>query len=153
MCAMIDEFRMRDWGMATRRECRARHLAGPAKEVGMEIHPGVFVSSTGTTEWEPDPDVGGEMHVLVNGSDGYAGMSRFIDTETVGPWSVPARETFVVREGAARLEIEGRPSVELGVGDMISIPEGSVATWHLTLPYKELWFFGRSLDGEDGEAS
>ena len=112
----------------------------------MEVHPGVFVSNIATTDWEADPDVGGEMLVLLDGADGCAGMSRFVDGTTVGPWEVPARETFVVLEGAARLEIEGRPTLELGVGEMVSIPAGSVATWHLTqLPYKELWFFGRSL--------
>jgi uncharacterized cupin superfamily protein len=112
----------------------------------VEIHPGIFVSTTGATDWQTDPDVGGEMHVLVERPGAYAGMSRFTDTETVGPWTVPARETFVVLEGAARLDIEGAPSVELGVGDMISIPEGAVATWHLTLPYKELWFFGTAYE-------
>jgi hypothetical protein len=32
----------------------------------MEIHPGVFVTSTATPEWHPDPEVGGgaEEHVL-----------------------------------------------------------------------------------------
>ena len=116
----------------------------------MEVHPGIFLSRGDTAEWQPDPEVGGEIHVLVDGPDGYAGMSRFTDTETVGPWAVPLRETFVVLEGRARLEVDGAPTVELGVGDMISIPAGSVATWHLTLPYKELWFFGGSLPG-DGE--
>jgi hypothetical protein len=26
--------------------------------------PGIFVSHTSTTEWEPDPDPGGLMHML-----------------------------------------------------------------------------------------
>ena len=116
----------------------------------MEVHPGIFVSSVGTTDWRPDPDVGGELHVLMDGRDGYAGMSRFIDTDTVGPWTVPVRETFLVLEGSARLEIDGAPTVELGVGDLVSIPAGSVATWHLTLPYRELWFFGSTLDAPEG---
>ena len=116
----------------------------------MEVHPGVFVSSVGTTDRRPDPDVGGEVHVLLDGTDGYAGMSRFVDTDTVGPWTAPIRETFLVLEGSARLEIEGAPTVELGVGDLISIPAGSVATWYLTLPYRELWFFGSTLDAPEG---
>lgn len=116
----------------------------------MEVHPGVFVSNVATTDWQADPDVGGEMHVLVDGPDGYAGMSRFTDTAVVGPWEVPARETFLVLEGAGRLELEGGATVDLQVGGLVTIPEGSVATWHLTqLPYKELWFFGRSLAGEE----
>lgn len=115
----------------------------------MEVHPGIFLSSTRATDWRPDPDVGGEMHVLVDAPDGFAGMSRFVDTETVGPWAVPVRETFLVLEGGARLEIEGAPMMTLGVGDLVSIPAGSVATWHLTLPYRELWFFGASLDAPE----
>ena len=117
----------------------------------MEVHPGIFVSNLDAADWQPDPDVGGEMHVLIDDSDGYAGMSRFVEARVVGPWTVPLRETFVVLEGAARLEIEGAPPVELAVGSMASIPAGSVATWHLTqLPYKELWFFARTLEGIEG---
>lgn len=114
----------------------------------MEIQPGVFVSNLGTGEWKPDPDVGGEIHVLLDREDGYAGVSRFSAAGVVGPWTVPARETFLVLEGSGRLEIEDGPTVALRVGEMVSIPEGATATWHLDGPYKELWFFGRSLDGE-----
>ena len=115
----------------------------------MEVHPGIFISTVDTADWEPDPDVGGEMHVLIDGEDGYAGMSRFDATSVVGPWTVPLRETFVVLEGAARLEIDGAPSVDLAVGSIASIPAGSVATWRLTqLPYRELWFFARTLADE-----
>ena len=117
----------------------------------MEVHPGIFISTLETADWQPDPDVGGQMHVLIDGADGYAGMSRFVDASVVGPWTVPLRETFVVLEGAARLEIEGAPPVDLPTGAMASIPAGSVATWHLTaLPYRELWFFARTLEGVEG---
>jgi hypothetical protein len=34
----------------------------------MEVHPGVFVSNIATDEWQPDPEVGAEMHVLVVGT-------------------------------------------------------------------------------------
>jgi uncharacterized cupin superfamily protein len=112
----------------------------------MEIHPGVFVSSLTTDDWKADPEVGGEMHVLVEANDGYAGMSRFHHTQTVEPWTLPVRETVVVLEGAARIEIEGGPTLDLRVGDMASLPEGAVTTWHLTLPYREIWFFGRAYE-------
>lgn len=112
----------------------------------MEIHPGVFVSTVATEEWTPDPEVGGEMHVLVEDEGGYAGMSRFRDASVVGPWTLPVRETVVVLEGAARIEIEGGPTLDLAVGEMASLPKGAVTTWHLTLPYKELWFFGSDYE-------
>jgi quercetin dioxygenase-like cupin family protein len=115
----------------------------------MEVHPGIFVSSIATDEWTPDAEVGGEMHVLVEADGAYAGMSRFLDVADVGPWTLPARETILVLEGAARIEIAGGPTLELQVGEMASLPKGATTTWHLTLPYKECWFFGNAYELAD----
>ena len=112
----------------------------------MEVHPGVFVSNIATDDWEPDPEVGGEVHVLVEGDDAFAGMSRFRGASEVGPWIAPVRETILVLEGAARIEIGGGPTLEVGVGDMASLPQGAAITWHMTGPYKELWFFAHAYD-------
>lgn len=112
----------------------------------MEVHPGIHVSNIGAEAWQPDPEVGGEMHVLVESADAFAGMSRFGDVDTVGPWTLPARETILILEGAARIEIEGGPTLELRVGDLASMPKGAVTIWHLTLPFRELWFFGHAYD-------
>ena len=114
----------------------------------MEVHPGVFVSNTATEEWEPDPEVGGEMHVLVEDETAFAGLSRFTDVDLVGPWTAPQRETVLVLEGRARIEIDGGPTVELGPGDFASFPKGTTMTWHLTLPFREVWFFGRPYGSE-----
>ncbi len=111
----------------------------------MQIHPGVFVSRLDADAWQPDPEVGGEMHLLAETEGAYAGMSRFTDASVVGPWTLPERETLLVLEGTARIEIEGGPTIELATGGMVSLPKGAVATWHLTLPYRELWFFPRPL--------
>jgi uncharacterized cupin superfamily protein len=112
----------------------------------MEVHPGIFVSNIATDDWRADPEVGGEMHVLVERDGAYAGMSRFGNLAEVGPWTLPARETILILEGAARIEIEGGPTLELHVGDLASLPEGATTTWHLTLPFKEIWFFGRAYE-------
>jgi uncharacterized cupin superfamily protein len=112
----------------------------------MEAHPGVFLSTIAADAWTPDPEVGGEMHVLVAGEGAYAGMSRFSDIADVGPWTLPERETILILEGAARIEIAGGPTLELRVGDLASLPKGATTTWHLTLPFKELWFFGRPYE-------
>jgi uncharacterized cupin superfamily protein len=112
----------------------------------LEVHPGVFVSSVLTDDWQPDPEVGGEMHVLVEGPTAFAGMSRFTTTTDLETWTVPVRETIVVLEGAVRIEIQDGPTLELNVGDMASLPEGAVTTWHMTLPYREIWFFGRAYE-------
>ena len=42
-------------------------------------------------------------------------------------------------EGAARIEIDGGPTLELAPGDIATLPKGAVTRWHLTLPFKELW--------------
>jgi quercetin dioxygenase-like cupin family protein len=52
---------------------------------------------------------------------------------------LPATQVLLVLEGEARIEIEGGPEVILKEGDMASLPKGAVTTWHLTLPFKELW--------------
>jgi uncharacterized cupin superfamily protein len=112
----------------------------------VEIHPGVFVSSTAAEDWRPDPEVGGELHVLVEDETAYAGMSRFGEVADPVSWTLPERETLLVLEGAARIEIENGPTITLQVGDLASLPKGAVTTWHLTLPFKELWFFGRPYE-------
>ena len=105
----------------------------------MEVSTGVFVSSLHTDEWEPDPEAGGEMHVLCSAEGVEAGLSRF--TEVSGPvvWTIPERETIVVLEGRARVEIDGGPTLELKEGDIVSLPRGARTTWHLTLPFKDFW--------------
>ena len=112
----------------------------------MEIHPGVFVSSTDTQDWRPDPEVGGELHVLVEQETAYVGMSRFVDVANPEPWTLPERETLLVLEGVARIDIKHGPTITLRAGDLASLPKGAVTTWHLTLPFKELWFFGRPYE-------
>jgi uncharacterized cupin superfamily protein len=112
----------------------------------MQVHPGVFVSNIDTDDWRYDPEVGGEMHVLVEGEGGYAGMSRFVDDVTPVSWTLPEREVLLVLEGAAHIEIEDGPTLNLKVGDMASIPKGAVTRWQLELPFKEIWFFARPYE-------
>ena len=113
----------------------------------MEVSPGVFVSSVDTDDWAADPEVGGELHVLAAVEGAFVGMSRFAGVADPEPWVVTERETIVVLEGAARIEIDGGPTLELDVGDMASIPKGALTTWHLTQPYREIWFFARPYEG------
>ncbi len=105
----------------------------------MELHPGVSMSSVPDDMWEPDPDVGGEVNVLYREDGIEAGISRF--GEPIGPirWTLSAKETFYVLEGAARVEIEGGPTLEVKAGDMATIPKGAVTTWHLTTPFKDFY--------------
>ena len=47
-----------------------------------------------------------------------------------------------IEAGAAKIEIEDGPTLELGVGDIASMPEGAVTTWHLSPGFRELWVLG-----------
>jgi len=109
----------------------------------MEVHPGVFVSSTSTDAWRSDPEVGGgaEEHVLCHTGDMRAGLTRFTATTAPDPltWVLPQAEVLLVLEGEVRIEIEGGPTLQLKPGDMASLPKGAVTHWHLTLPFKEMW--------------
>lgn len=102
----------------------------------------MFVSSLNAQNWQDDPEVGGEMHVLCSGVGLEAGLSRFTDTTEPVKWTLPGRETLLVVEGAARIEIEGGPVLELSAGDIASLPKGARTTWHLTTPFKEFWVIG-----------
>lgn len=109
----------------------------------MEVQPGVFRSSTGTTEWEPDEEIpGSDVHVLVDADGVQVGMSRM--TQPVAPivYTPDRRETLVVLEGSVRIELASGTTLELGAGGMASIPAGVETTWHLSVPFKEIWFFG-----------
>src|SRR2546425_1160532 len=92
----------------------------------MERYPGIFVSKVSTEEWEPDPEVGGEMHVLCAGLEVEAGLSRF--PPGGGPpiwWTLPARETLLVLEGHGRIEIAGRTDARPGCRRHGVAPQGS----------------------------
>jgi quercetin dioxygenase-like cupin family protein len=109
----------------------------------MDLNQDVFVSSVDTEDWQDDPEIGGgaEEHVLFQTDTLRAGMSRFTeDADSVPPvWTLPATQVLLVLEGEARIEIEDGPELNLKTGDMACLPKGAATTWHLTLPFKELW--------------
>jgi uncharacterized cupin superfamily protein len=109
----------------------------------MEMSSGVFVSNIATQEFEADPEVPGtEVHVLFDAGGFSAGLSRATTDGDPIVWTIPSREVIVVLEGAARIEIKDGPTLELGVGDIASLPAGAETTWHLTTPFKEFWALG-----------
>jgi uncharacterized cupin superfamily protein len=109
----------------------------------MESTRGVFVSSISAEDWVDDPDVpGSQMHELVHDDGVWAGLTRILSTDGPLAWTPDARETVHVLEGSVRIEFDSRPPLELGPGDIASFPAGLAMTWHVTTPFKELWFFG-----------
>ncbi|HET7929540.1 MAG TPA: cupin domain-containing protein [Actinomycetota bacterium] len=106
----------------------------------MQPQPGVFVSKASTEEWEPDPDVpGSEMHELVHADGLWAGLTRFASVDDPVPWTPERREVALILEGSVRIEIEGGDTLELGAGDLFSLPPGVATTWHVTAPFQEMW--------------
>ncbi len=109
----------------------------------MEPSAGVFVSSISTNDWTEDPDVPGtEMHEVVRADGVWAGLTRILTSDAPLPWTPEQRETVHVLEGSVRIEMEGRPALELVAGDIASFPAGLSMTWHVTTPFKELWLLG-----------
>lgn len=106
----------------------------------MEPHPGVFVSKASTDAWEPDPDAPGtEMHALVHADGLRAGLTRITSVDGPVTWTPDQREVALVLEGSVRIELGDGSTLELGEGDMFSLPPGIETTWHITPPFKEMW--------------
>ena len=106
----------------------------------MEPHAGVFVSEASTDAWEPDPDVPGtEMHELVHADGVWAGLTRYTRADGPVSWTPDRREVALILEGSVRIEIADGDTLELGVGDLFSLPPGVATTWHITAPFKEMW--------------
>jgi hypothetical protein len=111
---------------------------------------GTFVSSLTTEDWEPDPDVGGLMHVLCDIPGLWAGFTRFDEDPPPVSWQPPQRETFIVLEGSVRIEIAGGATLELEPGGVASLPAGTDTTWHITAPFREFWVLsGPAVDAAD----
>jgi len=107
----------------------------------MEPTSGVFVSNVSAEEWTDDPDVPGtQMHELVHQDGVWAGMTRILSIDGPLSWTPDSRETVQILEGAVRIELEDRPPLDLRPGDLASFPAGVAMTWHVSTPFKELWF-------------
>jgi len=103
---------------------------------------GVYVSRIDSEEWEPDEETGGWVHMLFE--DGTAMGGLWKPGSAAGPaegLALHARETIVVLQGTVRIEVQDGPTLELGTGDMASLPEGAVTTWHPSSDFKEVWVY------------
>jgi uncharacterized cupin superfamily protein len=106
----------------------------------MELHPGVFGVKASTGAWEPDPEVpGSEMQELVRADGVWAGLTRFAGVDGPVPWTPERREVALVLEGSVRIEVAAGGVLELGVGDLFSLPPGVETTWHIKTPFMEAW--------------
>jgi uncharacterized cupin superfamily protein len=106
----------------------------------MEVHPGLFVSTTAAGDWTKDSASGAETQVIVSEPGAFVGMSRYVDAQDPGTWTTTVRETVLVLEGRASIAIADGPTIALGPGDVASFPSGMRMTWTLERPFRELWF-------------
>jgi uncharacterized cupin superfamily protein len=106
----------------------------------MELHPGAFVSKASTDEWKSDPEVpGSQMHELVRRDGVWAGMTLFTNVDGPVTWTPEQREVALVLEGSVRIEFADGEALDLEVGDLFSLPPSVETTWHITVPFKEMW--------------
>jgi uncharacterized cupin superfamily protein len=106
---------------------------------------GIYVSRIDTDEWTKDPDVGGSAHLLFEEDDGTtAGLWRADPDDAPGPApdvEIPLRETVLVLEGQVRVRVDGRPPLELTVGDFASFPKGALIGWDPSHDCKVFWVY------------
>jgi len=103
---------------------------------------GVYVSRVDSDDFEPDDEAGGFAHTLFE--DGASGAGLWKPDPAVSAYEglvLPARETIVVLAGSVKIEIENGPTLDLTVGDMASMPEGAVTTWHPSPDFNEVWLY------------
>lgn len=110
-----------------------------------DLGDGIYVSTVDPDDWEKDPDVGGSAHLLFQEPDGSTvGLWRADADGPPGPAPavrIPLRETILVLEGSVRVAIDDRDPLELGPGQIVSIPEGSMVGWDPSPGCKVFWVY------------
>ena len=106
----------------------------------MEPQPGMFVLHATDAGWVADPEApGSEMQELVHEGPLYAGTTRILEADGPMTWTPEQREVLAVLEGGVRIEFADGSAVSLGPGDVATIPAGMSTTWHVTVPFREMW--------------
>lgn len=107
-----------------------------------ELGAGVYVTRIDTDDWEPDEEVGGSAHMLFDeADDSKVGLWKAEGPVNPTEVELPARETILVLEGKVRIEIEGSPTLELGSGDLVSIPRAARITWAPDPDCRVVWVY------------
>ena len=104
---------------------------------------GIYVSRHDDRTWEADEDVGGAAHMLFDHDATKAGLWRAGDGDPPGMIEVPipARETILVLEGSVRVAVDRGDPHDLRVGDMLSIPAGSLVGWDAAADCLVFWVY------------
>jgi uncharacterized cupin superfamily protein len=106
-------------------------------DLGGDVH----VMRTDSESWVPDDEDGGQVQLHYEDGDTAAGLWQPGDDFATAENLLPARETIVVLQGTVRIEIHGGPTLELGAGDVASMPRGARTHWHPSTDFKEVWLY------------
>jgi len=109
----------------------------------VETSDGVWVTKEGEARFEPDPEVGGSVHVLREDDAVQAGIwaappAGGSDGEA---FEFPHHETIYVLTGSVRIQVEGGPLLELEPGDMASFRKGVRSIWSPSADFTEFWVY------------
>lgn len=110
-----------------------------------KVTEGVWVSNASTDEWEADPEVGGETHLMRRNAEGEpyyeAGLWRVLpgNVPEPAPFTFEEDESVYVLEGSVEIEIVGAAKIKLGPGDIASFAKGTTTTWRVEPPFKEFF--------------
>ena len=109
-----------------------------------DIGDGIHLSTAATRSWEPDLDVGGQGHLVLDDGVTTAGLWRAepgVPPAPAAPVTIPRRETIYVVSGRVRIGVDDRDTFDLGPGDMISIPAGAAVGWDATADCEVFWVY------------
>ena len=111
----------------------------------VDLGEGVYVSRIDPEDWDRDPDVGGRVHLLFEEPDGSTvGLWRTDPQDPPGPGDaveIPLRETILVLQGSVRIGIDDRELLDLGTGEIVSIPQGAMVAWDPSPDCKVFWVY------------
>jgi uncharacterized cupin superfamily protein len=117
-------------------------LSHSRRHLMADLGGGFYVSRVDSDDYEPDDEAGGFAHMLFEEGEAGAGLWKpDRDTAVYEGLVLPARETIVVLRGSVRIDVQGGPILDLGVGDMASMPKGAVTTWHASPDFEEIWVY------------
>lgn len=109
--------------------------------------PSASIDSTELEPWQPegvtilDGEPRGRGYVLYEdwGEDGVVVTGIFACEPATTRYRLEQRETIHVLEGQVRIELDSGDAVELGPGDIATLPAGHMSTWTFRTPFKEFF--------------
>jgi uncharacterized cupin superfamily protein len=106
-----------------------------------KVAEGVFVSHVDAEDYQPEPEVGGLMHVLREDEHMQAGLWRVPDDLESVPFELPLDEALFVLEGEIEIEVEGGPTLRLGPGSIASFRKGMRSIVRPERGFKAFWVY------------